>query len=684
MQSITDISAVFEKYNVQKYAVQPLTYRFYKLLDITTAVWSEKTDGERTVFAFTFNGLDYVIETEKYKTNKALIYYIFDIDVFESKLVQDIPFIERFKQFNTFLKLYNENYNCPLKYDFRIKSFYSITLEGKYLSTFPLSPYVSSFKDLYDFVYDHHKSPSTNDIIDGVIIQTDNRVYKYKRDVLNTNDFYIKRVSQNKFLLYAWNGKVNKNAGSEIKINYRFHKHRPKDTEYYIPNHTLFVSPFCKDSYFLDVSKPITVAERKLYFSEEARNITLMMKDMMKDNFKYNDTIVELSWTGSRWLPMRIRPDKDYANYYGICINNASISYAPIDPYEADYFNKITSDSAESSSVFTKDLITQFHDISKLLRISIYECIDSFMNDTSIGKYKPSDSENKSYQKPRSNEFVTEMLLESMEDREITFDYNKPKKNHKSNNPKTLSKPRCNLTVVDLAGGRGGDLITLLRLGCTNLIAVDNDRPALAWYASKAFETDERFYFNAVNCNINSDLDTDESLQYLKDLPEFPKAGADILFYNFAIHYSIQYKQNIKMFIKKCLKKEGSIFVYTYFDSEACKQLSDSNKFKPTQFMKDGFEYVNMPVPTIDKEGFRAEPAVNTKLLKGLVDEKEFEVYEYDDILCEDSIDKSKTDADLIEYFKCLRLRICYKGHAKWKDEEISDNVISEDEAVQE
>jgi hypothetical protein len=111
------------------------------------------------------------------------------------------------------------------------------------------------------------------------------------------------------------------------------------------------------------------------------------------------------------------------------------------------------------------------------------------------------------------------------------------------------------------------------------------------------------------------------------------------------------------------------VFIYTYYDSDACKQLSDDSKFKPVYFEKDGIEYANMPVPTFDNMGFRSEPAVNKDILKDLVDEKQFEIYEYDDIIGD--IDVSEFDKDLVEYIKCLRLRICYRGHVEWKDPEL-------------
>jgi hypothetical protein len=34
----------------------------------------------------------------------------------------------------------------------------------------------------------------------------------------------------------------------------------------------------------------------------------------------------------------------------------------------------------------------------------------------------------------------------------------------------------------------------------------------------------------------------------------------------------------------------------------------------------------------------------------------------------------------MIEYFKCLRLRICYKGHAEWRDEEGDENENDDSE----
>ena len=685
MQPITDVQSLMKQYGVQKYAVQPLTYRYYKTLDLSTSLWTEKTDGERETLAFSHDDKHYIIETEKYTLRgRRVVNYLFDIDVFESKNVSSISFAERYQFMQQFIRLYSANStgSTPVKskatkqYHFEMKSFYSIIPEGKYIDTFPLSSYVSSFRDLYNFVYDNHKSPMTNDVIDGVIIQTDTRVYKFKRDVLNTNDFLIRCCAPNKYLLYAWNG-VSKTKNNDIRINYRFHKHAPKENEFYIPNHTLFVSPFNSQSYILDVSHQITPAERKLYFTEEARTINDMIKKMSGDNYAFSNKIVELSWTGTRWVPLRIREDREYANYYGICINNAAISFSPINPFDEEYFEMNVngtpiSDSAER--VFDETIVRQFHDISKLIRKGLFECVNTFMEDTNIGKYHEADAEKSEQKQDTSSKFITELSLFDDGKREITFDYNTMgRKNGKQETPNNTNtntrRYQKKITTIDLAGGRGGDLHTLLNLGTTNLIAIDNDKSALSWYASRAFETDERFYFNVLHCDVNSDLLTDECLEQLRNLPEYnTHHGADILYCNFAIHYLIPHMNNVKLFIDECMKKDGSIFVYTYYDSDACKILPDDNKFKPTYFNKDGLEYANMPVPTFDSSGFRPEPAVNKSVLRPLVDEKQFEIYEYDDIIGD--ADVSKFDNDLVEYIRCLRLRICYRGVATWSDTE--------------
>ena len=703
MQQLTDIPSLFSKYSVQKYAVQPLTYRYYKTLDLSTSVWTEKTDGERETLAFQYKDNVYIIETEKYiAKNKSVINYLFDIDVFESKNIQSQPFLKRYECMKKFLELYTahpvsvststgKRGSASSIFTFHTKSFYSIIPESPLVTTFPLSPYVSDFRDLYNFVYDNHRSPITQDIIDGVIIQTDTRVYKFKRDVLNTNDFYIRCCGQNKFLLYAWNGNV-RDKSRDIRVNYRFHRHAPKTNEYYIPGHTLFVSPFSATSYLLDVSKPITPTERKLYFTEESRAISALMKQMVEDNYKFSNKIIELSWTGERWLPVRLRPDREAANYYGICINNAGISFAPINPYEDSYFEMNINANNKSTSItrFSKDDVINFHNVSKILRKGLYDCVNSFMKDTGIGKFrkdvekmvvkrKDAETTSNDIASSTSTQYITELALFDDDKREITFDYiSKNYRNKSGNKPPRPHTSVQKITTIDLAGGRGGDLTTLLRLGTTNLIAVDVDKPALSWYAARVYETESRFYFNALHCDISSDLSTDACLESLRALPEYnTHTGADIIYCNFAIHYLLPFKQNINLFLQECCKRNGSIFVFTYYDSDACKKLSDSNPYKPKYVIKNGIEYANMPVLTFDSNEFREEPAVNNKLLKDLVDENQFEIYEYDDIFGE--VDVSKYDKNMIEYFKCLRLRICYKGHAEWRDEDENETSGEDD-----
>jgi hypothetical protein len=228
------------------------------------------------------------------------------------------------------------------------------------------------------------------------------------------------------------------------------------------------------------------------------------------------------------------------------------------------------------------------------------------MKDTGIGKFrrdndktemnknKPVNTASNDIASSTSTQFITELALFDDDKREITFDYISKNYRNKSGNkpPRSRSSSVQKITTIDLAGGRGGDLSTLLRLGTTNLIAVDVDKPALSWYAARVYETESRFYFNALHCDISSDLSTDSCLESLRALPEYnTHTGADIIYCNFAIHYLLPFKQNVNLFLQECCKKNGSIFVFTYYDSDACKKLSDSNPYKPRYEMKNNIEY---------------------------------------------------------------------------------------------
>lgn len=178
-----------------------------------------------------------------------------------------------------------------------------------------------------------------------------------------------------------------------------------------------------------------------------------------------------------------------------------------------------------------------------------------------------------------------------------------------------IDKPIKN--VLDLAGGRGGDLNMLIELGANNIFAVDADRDALVQYANRRSKPTSLNVVYAMLGKTNN-----ECINEIQHRYEYPKEGFDLILMNYAIHYLCYDHQCIvalKDLIKRLLKPDG-LFVITYFDGDAI-QCDMKNKTltagpftiklcKPQMESSKDAVWANMALPTIDESGYRPEPLV--------------------------------------------------------------------------
>lgn len=207
---------------------------------------------------------------------------------------------------------------------------------------------------------------------------------------------------------------------------------------------------------------------------------------------------------------------------------------------------------------------------------------------------------------------------------------------------KQIDTSKLYLTAVDIAGGRGADLLSMYYLGVRNSLCIDADRSSITRYVNRQsnfmgnrfstikapsfFET-KALMGPKTTLTVNGiygimGSDNTNILRELTSRYEFTKA--DIVLMNYAIHYISDKSENIialGKFIKEIISDTG-IFVCTYFDGDGILKSIGKNvsvklgKFTITLTRKiDEIQWANMPLPTIDVKGYREEPLVKQNIL---------------------------------------------------------------------
>ena len=529
----------------------PLTQQILDKLDISKYVWLEKTDGKRKTLQIG----ETIIDTEFYQDK----YYIFDCYMINGEIITDIDFPSRMSKCKIWLDK-NPDENLI------IKEFYVI----------------ESINELLEYVKSNYRSPKTGHIIDGIILQGDRDAYKIKRPTLNTNDYLLKYIGNYKFNLYS--------SGLQFR-------HFRKKNEEKLDKKSLFVSPYSNNSWIFDCSRDCSNNDKKEYFPEHIKEINEMLKKIRKDSKQFDNKIVELSWSGSRYYPIKIREDKEWPNGYLTCISNMGAMFAPLVANNT-YFNK----NINEKSPFSKELLDKFHDLNHILREKIMNKIYSFVK----------------------------------------------------------SRMRERWTCLDLAGGRGGDLKYLVKNNVSTIFAADYDAHAVAAYSNKVYSkiySKNKFWYNAFQVNLNDSKNVEEFIKNVKDRDEYPRNGFDLILINYAIHYMMNNLLNIVHVVQETMSSRG-YFAFTFFDGNMIKERADKNgnaKFGPfTININDSI--VNMPLPTIDQSGYREEPIVLTEKLDEIFDD--YMTFTEFKSLSNDIVPKDDLDKELLDYLQLITLRI--------------------------
>ena len=539
-------------------------------------VWLEKTDGVHNniiiennkvysivkgepVYLFQIGGDQFIkrsiLDTEFYKG----IYYIFDAAMIDGEDISNKFFIERMNCAKSLFSNYEKSH-------FILKEYYPI----------------EDWAELLKFI-ENYTSPITKNVIDGVVCQRIDKPYfttsrdpgcfKLKRKVMNTTDFYIRyQKNERVFFLYLY-GPYKEylfNLKKFPRINKYMKYHTGVDVNSRLPKsmYTLFASPY-EDG--LHKFVPRKKWDTEGYFSENIKEINVLMRKILNNPFSFDKKIIEMSLANDGWVPMRIRNDKVSPNGYYIGLMNCDTMFSPVTGKDS-YFTK--------KFAFDESVTNPYHEINKIMRKYI---IENSVN--TLGKHK--------------------------------------------------------LSVLDLAGGRGGDELSLFHAGATNIFAADADRDALVQYVNRTPKAHgmkwdkllpstidlagKSILINAVYTMLGKD-----NSSYIKEIKsrfEYPRDGFDIILMNYAIHYICYSHDCIKALndMVQELLKPGGLFIFSCFDGDAIMngmkngelQLKTFNvKLIEPQMESDAdAQWALMPLPTIDASGYRPEPLVQRKWL---------------------------------------------------------------------
>lgn len=576
-----------------------LTNDVIHTIPIEHFVWLEKTDGEH-VNIIIHNSKAYTLDKEhqpvqlpmsiKTETNKQSI---IDTELYKGKYyVFDAPMI-------------NGQDISELSYPVRMNRVEQFLKSNpSLLKSFILKSYTQCDKNelikLIDNVKTINKSPTTKNKIDGYILQHKSLpyysreyiVYKLKRRNLNTVDFKLHYVPEEfAFYLYLY-GTYN-----DCFFN---RKRLPRDNPYYMQHegidankklppslYVLFASSFFED---LHIYVPDLDYDKTDYFPDEIKQIDALTTQIDKAPEKFENAIIEFSLTNSnQWVPLKIRNDKPNANGYHVGLSNCATMFNPITRETINddslYFTK------SKQLAFNNAVINPYHEINKVIRQFIVE--------------------------HTINKIMTPHL-------------------------------RGRLSVLDLAGGRGGDLLNLYNSGASNIFAVDADKTALVQYVERTPKTTNKTYvpldkksFNkppnlSKMININAvygflSENNSKIIEEIKSRYEYPKLGFDVVLMNYAYHYLCDESKNKLNELHKtvtAILRKGGLFIFTYFDGDKLIKHDEVTKGPFTIKINKSTKTALMPLPTIDASGYREEPLVLKEHLEVFTKSKSFKLVE--------------------------------------------------------
>lgn len=582
-------SSIFMRNKIPQ--VITLTNEILNYINLSNYVWLEKTDGERKIVKIQNGILSEVkydnTENEIRKIGEVEL-YIFDTELYDNKYnIFDVMFIKS-------KDITNLNYKIRMS---NAKEFVK-----KYNDIFELKQYNSDVNITYllNFVDKTYINPKTNHIIDGIILQNiplnyyNTKSYKLKKLSMNTIDFLLKKIDDKKYLLYSMGNKdLFSNLHSEISIEKETFMNENKLM-------FLFNSPLFPNTYYFDYLNYCNPEDHNLYFPEQIEQINKMLK-----NNDFDNKIVEMSFTGKRYYPLRIREDKIFPNRFNVCLNNLETIFSPITGKKSYFHHKTT-------SIFNENIINIFHESNRTLRKCI---IEKFINKNNFSCIDLAGGRGADSASLYNNGCFNIFAVDSDSDALIKY-VNKVYSEKFINNYKNIFPD---------------------------------------WISKKP----ENLFINAIHKILSSN--NDNIVYDIKSRYEWKnnKDGVDVILMNYAIHYicdDIKKIQALNNFKNKMLNKNG-IFIFTYFDGDMIlnynKNIVDIGPFKIK--ITEDKKYAYMPLPTIDESGYRKEPLVTNELLENL-DGNYKEIKVYDEFI--KYVENLEYINEIKDYLKLIKLRI--------------------------
>jgi len=560
---------------------------------------------ESSIKNMNFSG-ECIIETEYYNN----LYFIFDVYYLNGVDYSKKFLKERLDSIT--------NYLDELGSSFKLKKFNEI----------------QNINELLEYIK-KDKSPEGNDI-DGIILQridkpyfkegNEPNSYKFKPLHLNTTDFLLKyNKTYNYFELYL--------LGNYYQYFRNNLKKLPKEKNIYMSNN---IEKPCPKKYINDYEKVLIYFDSSFYpnlgimrleenwnkedySSNQIKKINDLIDEMKRNPKLYNNSIVELSLTNDKkWVPLRMRDDRNQPNSYRVGLNNISIIFDQVRPLNNIYFQKNLSMDVDKLNII--------HKINQIFRKYIIE------------KYINSYGPNSSIIDLCGGRGADEFNL--------------------------YSNGVSNFFVID-------NDTTALKRYFDRTFKINNLK-------YESLTTNYKHKLNWININLLNhklDKDYDAIKQDLYSRYEFNKK-VNIVLMNFAIHYLCDDEiKIIKLceFVKSVLFKNG-IFIITYFDGDEILEKTINNVAKVGPFnieiVKKEREatIAKMPLPTI-KEGndiYSEEPLVFKKTIK--IFDKYFDEFEnffvYD--RCQKFIDEIQGYKEFIDYYRLIRVGIYYPKFNKY------------------
>lgn len=372
---------------------------------------------------------------------------------------------------------------------------------------------IESWSKLKEFVDTTHICPETQHKIDGVIIQHRHELksWKFKPTRLNTVDCQL-----------MWH-KLEKCYYLFLVCHPNLYNHPLRK----VIRHNWFSVKYDKErrlekkrtSDKILFETPFEQCTYKFvpklswntdgYSSSEIAQIDSILRRMCKNPTKYDEKIFEMSFDGIGWVPLRSRTDKENPNGYLTGLGNMATIFNPVDPNVEKYF-------ASSKKENQNEISQSFHESNKIIRQAIFS--KNFSADYQEDKFR--------------------------------F-YN----------------------VIDLCGGRGGDMQYIYGIGGRNIMVVDADKDALVKYVYRVCNYTREPGVNTINLNVVEHFlgkNNDTLLDKIDQRDDYDRTDTDLIVMNYALHYVCSSYPSLiefKRTLKQCLNVDGKVLL-TFYDGD--------------------------------------------------------------------------------------------------------------------